>query len=129
MGTLRKVQVDPLRPVEVSPADFLELMRRSSPDTVIASFMGPPLFTEQDQKQIRKEHPGIVAFCSGSLPSRVNLADLFRQGLLQAAVVSIYPSPKWSSAKTEEMGFDQLYLVANAKNFLTVLRQTSGSPI
>src|SRR5438552_18676129 len=44
VGTLT-LQLDPLRPVEVPPGDFYELIRRSTAERIIVSFFGPPVLT------------------------------------------------------------------------------------
>jgi hypothetical protein len=87
IGTLRKLQVDPLRPIAVPSIDFCEAIRNTPQGSVIASFMGPPLLTDADRSRLGEIQPAIVAFCSGSLPELVDLRALFKQGLLQAAVV------------------------------------------
>jgi hypothetical protein len=88
IGSIETLQVDPLRPVEVPPGDFLELLRKTPPGNVIVSFMGPPLLSEEQRMKVPEARAAVVAFCSGSLPERVDLRPLFDQGLLQAAVVS-----------------------------------------
>jgi hypothetical protein len=88
ISSIRRLQVDPLRPVEVPAGDFFELLRKSVPGDVIVSFMGPPLFSEEQRNQLAGAKAAVVAFCSGSLAEQVDLRALFEQGLLQAAVVS-----------------------------------------
>ena len=89
LGSIVWLQVDPLRPLEVPPADFLELIRKAPKGSVIASFMGPPPLLSPIQRQhLGETRPAVVAFCPGSLPDRVNLPALFEQGLLQTAVIS-----------------------------------------
>ena len=80
------IQTDPLRPVEVPPGDFFELIRRASADSVIVSFMGPPLLTPEQRSQLGAIKPKIVALCSGALPGHIDLRSLFAQGLLHAAI-------------------------------------------
>ncbi|HEV8542409.1 MAG TPA: hypothetical protein VGR78_08455 [Verrucomicrobiae bacterium] len=108
--TIRKLELDPARPLEVAPGDFLDLIRKAPPNAVIVSLMGPPILTLEQKKQLGKAHAKIVAFCSGSLPARVNLSTLFHEGLLDAGVASNYPSPP-GSGKSGKLGFDQLYSV------------------
>ena len=81
------LQVDPLRPVQVPPGDFFELIRHTPQGGVIVSFMGPPLLSEAQRLQLGKLKPAIVAFCPGTMPSVLDLNALFRQGLLDVAVV------------------------------------------
>src|SRR5262245_42934998 len=88
VASVHALQVDPLRPVEVPPGDFFELIRSAPKGSVIVSFMGPPLLSEAQRTRLPESKPVIVAFCSGSLPERIDLQTLFNQGLLHAAVVS-----------------------------------------
>jgi hypothetical protein len=96
ISSIQSLQVDPLRMVEVPSGDFLELLRKTPPGNVIVSFMGPPLLSEEQRVKLPEGRAAVVAFCSGSLPERVDLRPLFEQGLLQAAVVSkreVAPGP------------------------------------
>src|SRR5207249_10552895 len=107
------IQVDPLRPLEVPPGDFFEWIRKAPPGSVIVSFMGPPLLTEEQRSQLGVIKPKIVAFCSGNLPDYVDLRALFDRQLLHAAVVSRRNSePPPSKAKAWTGSFDQLYMTA-----------------
>jgi hypothetical protein len=111
------IQVDPLRPLEAPPGDFFELIRNAPSGSVIVSFMGPPLLTEEQRSQLSVIKPRIVAFCSGNLSDYIDLRALFDQQLLHAAVVS----RRLSSAanldpKMPAASFDQLYTVVTAAN-------------
>jgi len=113
---IEALQVDPLRPVEVPPGDFLEWIRNAPEGSVIVSFMGPPLLSQAQRAQLKEIKPRIVAFCSGSLPNRINLRTLFEQGVLHAAVVSRHhPS---SSAKLNGLQgcFDKSFETVTAAN-------------
>ena len=111
----RALQLDPLRPVEVPPGDFYDLIRSTPKGSVIVSFMGPPLLTEQQCKQLGENKPSIVAFCSGSLPERFDLRAIFEQGLLQAAVVSRkHPTRSASPPRDAQAWFDEAYQVVTA---------------
>ena len=87
IGEVRKLQVDPLRPIAVPSTDFYEAIRNTPPRGVVVSFMGPPVINDADRSKIGQDRPAIVAFCSGNLPNLADLRSLFQQGLLQAAVV------------------------------------------
>src|SRR5262245_4069852 len=77
--SVHALQVDPLRPVEVPPGDFFELIKAAPKGSVIVSFMGPPLLSEAQRTRLPESKPVIVAFCSGSLPERIDLQTLFNQ--------------------------------------------------
>jgi hypothetical protein len=79
--------------------------------------MGPPLLSEPQRSQLGAARAGVVAFCSGSLPDRVDLRALFEQGLLQAAVVTNRNSPKAGPQPTSLQDcFDRSFLVITASN-------------
>src|SRR5262249_110499 len=63
--TVQRLQVDPLRPVEVPAGDFFELIRKTPKGSVIVSSMGPPLLSEGQRMRLGEINPSIVAFCSG----------------------------------------------------------------
>lgn len=125
--TLHAIQLDPLRPMEVPPGDFLEWIRNSPEGSVIVSFMGPPLLRADQRAQLREIKPAIVAFCSGSLPEQVDLEALFEHHLLHAAVVAL-PSPKFSAkAKGESAWFDQYFVAVTSDNASDWSPQTEGA--
>jgi len=82
------IQLDPLRPVEVPPGDFYELMRRSPADRVIVSFLGPPVLGKEHRAALGRVKPKIIAFCSGHLAETLDLSEFFHAGLLHAALVN-----------------------------------------
>jgi len=112
VDSIRSLQVDPLRPVEVPPGDFQELIRKAPKGSVIVSLMGPPPLLSSVQRQhLEETKPAIVAFCPGSLPERANLPALFEQGLLQTAVISRHDPPSSSAgAKSLQGWFDQAFV-------------------
>jgi hypothetical protein len=112
VGSITSLQVDPLRPVEVPPGDFQELIGKVPKGSVIVSFMGPPPLLSSVQRQhLEETKPAIVAFCPGNLPDRVNLPALFEQGLLQMAVISRRDPPS-SAARLQSLQgwFDQAFV-------------------
>jgi hypothetical protein len=82
------LQADPIRPIEVPPGDFLEIIKKVGPGSVIVSFMGPPILSDAQRQQLPAGKPAIIAFCPGALPDNVDLNPLFEQGLVQEVVVS-----------------------------------------
>ena len=91
LDELKALQIDPLRPSAVPAGDFFVWIKNAPPESVIVSFMGPPILTEAQLAQLGAVKPALVAFCSGSVRDQVDLRGLFSQGLLQAAVVSRRP--------------------------------------
>jgi hypothetical protein len=111
------LQVDPLRPVQVPPGDFLELIRKTSPDDVIVSFMGPPLLDEAQRGRLGQARPAIVAFCSGRLADTADLPALFSQGLLQTAVIARRTDQRGSPTPSSPQGwFDRSFAVVTASD-------------
>ena len=128
LGSLRLLQVDPLRPVEVPGGDFFELIRKTPKGSVIVSLMGPPLLSEIQRKQLNEINPAIVAFCSGSLCEQVDLRTLFDEGLLHAAVVSRRTPAAAASPPGDLRGwFDQWFVAVTAGNASNIPLQTQRS--
>jgi hypothetical protein len=122
ISKLQALQVDPLRPVEVPPGDFFELIRNTPKGGVIVSFMGPPLLSELQRKQLGEVKPSILAFCSGSLADSVDLRTLFDQGLLQRAIVSRTNVLRAPDASPDlQRWFDQSFVVITASNHASLL--------
>jgi hypothetical protein len=129
IASTQEVQVDPLRPVEVPPGDFFELIRRAPAQNAIVSFMGPPLLTEEQRRKLGRIQPKIVAFCSGSVVANVDLRRLFDAGLLHAAVVN-RPLPPAGLDKVQKVAetFGQLYMTVTARD-LSKLPSHSGASL
>jgi hypothetical protein len=129
LASVQLVQADPLRPVDVPPGDFYELIRRSKPGHVIVSLLGPPLLTADQQIKLGRVQARIVALCSGTAAETVDLRKLFQAGLLHAAVVSRTISAAPSSGPSDSpRGFDALYRVVLAGD-VADLRLPPGSKL
>jgi hypothetical protein len=122
------LQTDPLRPLEVPPGDFLELIRKTPKGSVIVSFMGPPMLSAAQRNQLGEINPAIVALCPGSVTETADLRGLFEQGLLHAAVISRRsPSPSSAQAKGLQGCFDQWYEAVTVTGIKRISRATSSS--
>jgi hypothetical protein len=111
VGT-QTIQLDPLRPVEVPPGDFYELIRRSNAERIIVSLLGPPVLTPAQRGALGRVQPKIIAFCSGNLAETLDLKELFNAGLLHVALINKPPSP--GTAETRPNGartFERLYTI------------------
>jgi hypothetical protein len=114
VGT-QTIQLDPLRPVEVPPGDFYDLIRRSPAERIIVSFLGPPVLTQEQRGALGRVKPKIIAFCSGNLAQTLDLSELFSEGLLHVAVINRQPSPTNGDARTNTSStFERLYRVVRA---------------
>jgi hypothetical protein len=113
IAVVHRLQVDPLRPVQVPPGDFYEFIRRAPPGGVIVSFLGPPLLLQKQRERLGAIKPKIVAFCTGDAGGAVNLEALFSSGLLHAAVVRRPANPNGARAPAT---FDELYATVTAGN-------------
>lgn len=114
IAVVQAIQVDPLRPLEVPPGDFFELIRKSPPGSGIVSLMGPPLLSAERWAQVgavRGEVPPIVAFCPGATASRGGLSGLLAERKVRAAVVE---RTAGEGRKAEARTFDAQYRVARA---------------
>jgi hypothetical protein len=127
ISKVQALQIDPLRPIEVPGGDFFELIRTTPKGGVIVSFMGPPLLSEIQRKQIGEVQPSIVAFCPGSLSENVDLRALFDQGLVHAAVVSRGRGPKPPSPSKDMQGsFDEFFLAVTSANAASLSSKRAG---
>jgi hypothetical protein len=130
VGSIAALQVDPLRPVEVPPGDFQELIRKAPKGSVIVSLMGPPPLLSSVQRQhLEETKPAIVAFCPGNLPERANLPALFEQGLLQTAVISRRNPPSSSARPNSLQGwFDQAFVGITSADAAGLSLRSDASP-
>lgn len=123
LDSVQRIQVDPLRPLEVPPGDFSEFIRKSREGSVLVSLMGPPLLDPEQWQKLGRLKPKIVAFCPGNLVETLDLRRFFEAGHLHAAVVSRpeslrsaarsgAPGPTAANAAVED--FEHLYLTVKA---------------
>lgn len=107
---VQTLQLDPLRPVEVPPGDFYELIRRSTAERIIVSLLGPPVLSREQRNALGHVQPKIIAFCSGNLAETLDLSELFHAGLLHVALVNRRDSRGAEEAPSSTT-FDRLYTV------------------
>jgi hypothetical protein len=110
----RSLKVDPLRIVSVPSGDFLDLMRQVRGNDVIVSFLGPPLFNDEQLARLGGKRPRVLALCSGAMPMQVDLKEIFARRLLSAAVISRPDAP--AQASNPQSGFDQMFKVITPAN-------------
>jgi hypothetical protein len=84
---IRAIQLDPLRPLQVPPGDFVELLRKAGTADVIVSLLGPPFLSDEQRAAVGIVKPQVVAFWPGTLAEYGNLRPLFEQHLLSAAIL------------------------------------------
>ncbi|HUS35574.1 MAG TPA: hypothetical protein VM680_09510 [Verrucomicrobiae bacterium] len=115
------VAVDPLRPASVPPGDFFELLRKSKPDDVVVSLLGPPVLSDQQRFMLGGVQAKVIALCNGGMSANLNLRSLFDAGLLHAAVVSRQFAPtKTDTQRQIPRDFANLYQTYNAKELATL---------
>ena len=127
ISDIQRLQLDPLRLIEVPSGDFQDWIHHAAAGDVIVSFMGPPLLTSEQRRQLGEIQPAIVAFCPGSWPDRVDFRPLFARGLLRAAIVSRCDQ---RSATVHSQKFDQNFTVvtaANVDDFMAAAGKLSAS--
>jgi hypothetical protein len=129
IATTHALQVDPLKPFEVPPGDFFELICRAGAGSVIVSFMGPPLLTAEQTARLGTVRPRIIAFCPGALPQRLDLRVLFDAGLLHAAVISRPAGGRTAAPPGSLQGwFDRHYQWVWADNVGRLYQPVEGRP-
>lgn len=115
VGSIRALEVDPLRLVEVPSADFLTILRQAPAGSVVVSLMGPPLLTDDERKLVSGTASRVVAFCPGNIPSQIDLRRLFAQGLLNSAVVIRAGASSTRSGRVQD-DFPALFRTINGTN-------------
>jgi len=123
----RALQVDPLKPLEVPPGDFYELLRRGSAGSVIVSFMGPPLLTAEQSSRLGAVHSRVIAFCPGAMPQRLDLRVLFEARLLDVAVISRPAVHRARSSPRDWQGaFDCCYQLVTTETVGSLYQPVDG---
>jgi hypothetical protein len=129
IDSVQALQVDPLRPVAVPPGDFFQWIKKSAPGSVIVSFMGPPVLTENQIAQLGENKASIVAFCSGPVRDQVDLRSLFTHGLVQAAVVSKRPAEsRVGQSGSDREAFERQFLEITPGNLAGLASSSNSSP-
>jgi hypothetical protein len=124
IDTLQRIQVDPLRMVEVPSGDFQNWIHHAAAGDVIVSFMGPPLFTPEQRRQLGEISAAVVAFCPGNWPERVDFRALLADGVLRAAVVARgNPSPSAINSSRFDDRFE-VVTPANVEGFMAAVDKT-----
>jgi hypothetical protein len=122
------LQVDPLRRIEVPPGDFQNWIHHAGGGDVIVSFMGPPLLTAAQRRQLGEIKPAIVAFCPGGWPDQLDFRPLFANGLLRAAIVSRRDQPAVTGRpQNAQAWFDRNFTVVTAANVDDFVARPSAS--
>jgi hypothetical protein len=111
----RLVRLNPIRVTSVSGAEFAVLLKKSSENDILVSFIGPPVLGAEPASNIPEKHAKILAVCSGGIPRQANLRRAFEQGMLNAAVIS-RPDAGKTSANTPLEIFNQNFTVVTAAN-------------
>ncbi|MDB6039512.1 MAG: hypothetical protein JWM99_3353 [Verrucomicrobiales bacterium] len=113
IASVTRLQLNPLRPLEIPPGDLFQLIRKASPSSVIVSFMGAPFLPADQLRNLGPAHCKIVAFCPGEIYKQTNLKGLFEAGLLHSAVISKPPS---RSLQPANRNFENLYRSIDSGN-------------
>src|SRR6266436_579575 len=110
-------KLNPILLVRVPPGDFVEILRRASESDVVVSFLGPPVLNPEQLVRLGEPRPKVLALCTGTMPSQINLKQLFQLKLLHVAIISRKNATLSSPPPANLAGwFDQLYLVVTPAN-------------
>lgn len=113
--TRRLLKVDPLRLPAVPPGDFAELLRKADEKDVIVSLLGPPILDDAQVDRLGKKRSHVLAVCSGTVPQRVDLKQLFKGKLLEVAVVS-KDAPAGRPGGGTQAEFDRMFTLVTSAN-------------
>ncbi len=104
------LKLDPLRLVSVPAGDFFQILKKASEADVVVSFLGPPALSREQIAKLEEHRPKVIAVCTGSIPSQVDLRRIFEDKLLQVAVVSRKVVTAGApAADNAQAWFDHLY--------------------
>lgn len=115
-GTLHLLKMNPIGLMMVPPGDFLEIIKKGSDADVIVSFLGPPVLSDEQIAKLGNKRPKIIAVCSGEMPARINLKQMFDEKLLRAAVLSRKNPPARSAGSSSRDHFEQWFWLATPAN-------------
>ena len=128
IGTVQTLQLDPLRPIEVPVGDFQNWIHLAASGDVIVSFLGPPLLSQAQVRQLGEIKPAIVAFCPGNWPNQLDFRPLFGNGLLRSAILSRHGQEAGrSNPNNSRAEFDANYEVVTAANVEAFMAATEKS--
>jgi hypothetical protein len=116
------IKTDPLRLLSVPSGDFYKILEKASDSDVIASFMGPPVLTDDQVAKLAGKRPKIVAVCSGDIPRQVDLKRRFEQKLVDTAILSRRDVPSaLPTSDSLQAWFDHFFVVASQANLAELL--------
>ena len=111
------LRLNPISLVSAPAGDVFNAMKKQTEADVLVSFMGPAVLDEAQIAKLGDKRPKVVALCTGTMPQRINLKQLFDQKLLHAAVLSRdHPTPGSPLSDTPQAWFDHLYQLATPSN-------------
>ena len=102
--------VDPLRPPQVPPGDFFELLRHGATGDVIISLLGPPSVSEEQRVALGTIKPKVVAFCPGGMGNYISLPLLAEAGLLHGGVMARPVTRTEPGGRAAPETFESLYV-------------------
>jgi len=120
------VRLNPIRLIAAPTGDFFTLIKKSSENDVIVSFIGPPVLSDEQVAQLGEQRPRIVAVCSGWTPRQVNLRRIFEQHLLSSAIISRQDSTRSTAASSEFKDSFGLVTTANLSELPLFASSASG---
>jgi hypothetical protein len=122
IAATKVVGANPITLVTAAPGDFFNAMKNQTEADVLVSFIGPAAVPETQLAKLGEKRPKVVALCTGTMPQRINLKQLFEQKLLHAAVVSRdSPLASGPSSNTPGGWFDHLYRLVTPANLAEAL--------
>lgn len=114
--TLHLLKMNPISLMMVPSGDYLEIVKKCSEADVIVSFLGPPALSDEQLGKVGSKRPKVVAVCSGEMPARVNLKQMFDEKLLHAAVLSRKNPPARAAGSSPRDHFEQWFWLATPAN-------------
>lgn len=114
--TRHLLKMNPIGLTKVPSGDFFEIIKKCGEADVIVSFLGPPILSDEQMAKLGSKRPKIVAVCSGEMPARLNLKQMFDDKLLQAAVLSRNNPPARAAGNSLREHFEQWFKLVTPAN-------------
>jgi hypothetical protein len=117
IDSVESIPVDPLRPLQAPPGNYFDLMRKAPKGSVIVSFMGPPVLSDEQWDKLGELKVVNVVFCPGATPAQSELRSLFDRQVVQLAVIDRSLRPEVGVVRGSEKAiFDENYILVTAGN-------------
>jgi len=129
IATNHLLRLNPIRLISVPASEFTQLLKKTTENDVLVSFLGPPIGYADQNAGARDKGAKILAVCQGGIGRQADLRHAFEQGWVTAAIIS-RPDASRLSGPTPLETFNQNFSVITAANIteLPLASSPQGNP-